>query len=98
MATKLNEIERQTDLASVLESGWEMVAERDAITRDFKFKNFNQAFGWMTQVAMIAEKMDHHPEWSNVYYRVSVVLSTHSVEGLSQLDITLAKKINKLVE
>ena len=96
MTSKLNNNERETDLASVLESGWEMVPGRDAIMRDFIFKNFNQAFGWMTQVAMIAEKMDHHPEWSNVYNRVSVVLSTHSVEGLSQLDIALAKKMNKL--
>ncbi len=98
MTSKLNESERETDLAAVLKSGWEMVAERDAIMRDFKFKNFNQAFGWMTQVAMIAEKMDHHPEWSNVYNNVSVVLSTHSVDGLSQLDIELAKKMNKLIE
>ena len=96
MAMKLNESERETDPCCRIEIWLEMVAERDAITRDFKFKNFNQAFGWMTQVAMIAEKMDHHPEWSNVYNNVSVVLSTHSVDGLSQLDIALAKKMNKL--
>ena len=64
---------------------------RDAITKTFTFKNFNAAFGWMSRVAMLAEKMDHHPEWFNVYSRVEVTLSTHDVGGLSTLDVRMAK-------
>ncbi len=92
---RLAQQERDVDLQKLLASGWTMVEGRDAIARDYKFKNFNQAFGWMTRVAMQAEKMDHHPEWSNVYSRVSVVLSTHSVDGLSALDIKLANLMDK---
>jgi 4a-hydroxytetrahydrobiopterin dehydratase len=61
------------------------------ITREFKFENFNQAFGFMTQVALAAEKHDHHPEWSNVYNRVTITLTTHDAEGLSTKDVELAK-------
>ena len=92
---KLTQQGRDVDLQSLLASGWSMVEGRDAITRDFKFKDFNQAFGWMTRVAMRSEKLDHHPEWSNVYNRVSVVLTTHSVDGLSPLDIKLANAMDK---
>ncbi len=64
--------------------------DRDAITKTFKFKDFNAAFGWMTRMALAAEKLDHHPEWFNVYNRVEVVLATHDAEGVTELDVTLA--------
>ena len=75
-------------------SGWKMVKGRNAITKTFKFKDFMQAFGWMTTMAIYAEKKDHHPEWFNVYNTVEVVLSTHDIGGVSNLDIELAKKMN----
>ena len=67
-----------------------MVEGRDAIIKKFRFKNFAEAFGWMTRIAIIAEKMDHHPEWFNVYNRVEVTLTTHDANGLSALDVKLA--------
>ena len=73
--------------------GWEEVRGRDAITKTFQFKSFNQAWGWMNRVALVAEKMDHHPEWANVYGRVEVTLSTHDAGGVTQLDIDLAHKM-----
>ena len=69
--------------------------DRNAITKKFEFKNFNQAFSWMTTMALHAEKLDHHPEWFNVYNKVIVTLSTHDVGGISNLDIKLAKIMNK---
>ena len=71
---------------------WSAVeGERDAITRSFAFKDFNAAFGFMTRVALMADKLDHHPEWSNVYNRVVVVLATHDVGGVTALDVALAE-------
>ncbi|MEH6359431.1 MAG: 4a-hydroxytetrahydrobiopterin dehydratase [Amylibacter sp.] len=96
MVTKLTKDVREAELAPLLANGWEMVEGRDAIARHFKFKTFNQAFGWMTRVAMYAEKWNHHPEWSNVYNRVDVVLTTHSADGLSELDIKLAVMMDRL--
>lgn len=75
--------------------GWAEVDGRDAITRTFKFTNFNQAFGFMSRVAMQAEKMDHHPEWFNVYSTVDVTLATHDAGGVTELDVKLAKFMNK---
>jgi len=75
---------------------WHEVKNRDAITRKFTFTDFNEAFGFMSRVALIAEKMDHHPEWFNVYKTVEVTLSTHDAAGLTQKDITLAKEMDKL--
>ena len=75
-------------------AGWSEVAGRDAIQRSFKFKTFTEAFAFMTRVALMAEKMDHHPEWFNVYNRVDITLSTHDAGGLSERDIKLAKLID----
>ena len=76
--------------------GWSEVSGRDAISRKFVFKDFNQAFGFMTRAALIAEKMDHHPEWFNVYKTVEVTLSTHDAGGVTELDIKLATAMDKL--
>ncbi len=79
-----------------LPEGWASVEGRDAIFKSFQFKNFNAAFGFMARVALAAEKMDHHPEWFNVYGRVDVTLTTHSTGGVSELDIKLAQQMNAL--
>ncbi len=75
--------------------GWEPVEGRDAIQKSFKFKNFNQAWGFMTRVALAAEVQDHHPEWSNVYNRVEILLTTHDCDGLSERDAKLARTIER---
>lgn len=98
MTEKLSEETRGPLLAPLFETGWEMVEGRDAIRKTFVFKNFVEAFGWMTRVAIWAEKWDHHPEWQNVYKTVDVVLSTHDVDGLSALDAKLARKMDSLSE
>src|SRR5579863_7577708 len=77
-------------------SGWKEVAGRDAIERTFVFKDFNEAFGFMTRAALVAEKSDHHPEWRNVYKTVEVVLSTHDAGGVTQRDIELARAMNAI--
>lgn len=94
MATKLSDDEKQTAMKTL--DGWSQLNDRDAISKSFKFKDFNAAFGWMTRSAMIAEKMNHHPEWFNVWNRVDVTLSTHDAGGLTKLDIELATAMNKL--
>lgn len=92
MAQKLKADERAA-LASTL-PGWTPVDGRDALEKSFKFKDFKSAWGFMSQVALAAEQMDHHPEWFNVYNRVDIVLTTHSCDGLSDLDVALAQKID----
>ncbi|XP_039273259.2 pterin-4-alpha-carbinolamine dehydratase-like isoform X1 [Styela clava] len=93
---KLNEEERNTQLGPLLNSGWAMDSSgRDAIKKEYLFKNFNEAFGFMTRVALKAEKMDHHPEWFNVYNKVQITLSTHDVGGLSAKDVKLATFIEE---
>ncbi len=92
MVQKLSQAERK-DLFAALPA-WAPVEGRDAIERSFSFKDFKQAWGFMTQVALAAEQLDHHPEWSNVYNRVQVVLTTHSCGGLSALDARLAHQID----
>lgn len=72
-------------------TGWTAADGRDAIVKTFRFEDFNAAFGWMTRVALAAEKLDHHPEWFNVYNRVEVLLATHDADGVTELDVTLAK-------
>jgi 4a-hydroxytetrahydrobiopterin dehydratase len=75
---------------------WSPVSGRDAITKKFEFRDFNAAFGFMTRVALVAEKMDHHPEWSNVYKTVAVTLSTHDAGGLTDLDVKLAAEMDRI--
>jgi 4a-hydroxytetrahydrobiopterin dehydratase len=93
---KLTMAERAGDLAELLTNGWAMVDGRDAITKTYDFRNFIDAFGWMTRAAIWAEKWNHHPEWSNTYKTVVVTLATHDVDGLSALDIKLARKMDAL--
>ena len=96
MTEKLSDATRGPLLEPLFATGWEMVEGRDAITKIFKFSNFADAFGWMTRAALWAEKWNHHPEWSNVYNRVTVVLTTHDVDGVSALDAKLARKMDGL--
>src|SRR5437764_13072289 len=96
MIPKLSAKERESALASL--SGWSHDAERDGLRRRFTFADFSQAFGFMAQVALLAEKADHHPEWSNVWNRVDILLTTHDAGGLSARDVALAQKIDALVE
>ena len=76
-------------------SGWKLVKGRNAITKIFKFKDFTEAFGWMTSMALYAEKKDHHPEWFNVYNTVEVTLSTHDAGGVTNLDTDMAREMNR---
>jgi 4a-hydroxytetrahydrobiopterin dehydratase len=93
MAGKMTEAERDTALRDL--DGWTVAEGRDAIQKTFQFQSFNQAFGFMARVALAAEKMDHHPEWFNVYNRVDITLSSHDVGGTSQRDIDLAKQADR---
>ena len=78
-------------------SDWEELDGRDAIRRKFVFANFNEAWGFMSRIAMEAERQDHHPEWSNVWATVDITLSTHDCDGLSSRDVELARFIDKIV-
>jgi 4a-hydroxytetrahydrobiopterin dehydratase len=93
--SKLTDVERST-LPTTLPH-WTMDEERDAIRRTFSFKDFVEAFGFMSKVALLAERADHHPEWSNVYNRVEILLTTHDAGGLSRRDIALAEAIDRLI-
>ncbi|MGE3746342.1 MAG: 4a-hydroxytetrahydrobiopterin dehydratase [Sphingomonadaceae bacterium] len=93
--TKLSEGERAKLALSLPD--WRFDGERDAIRRDFKFRDFVEAFGFMSKVALLAERADHHPEWSNVYNRLHILLTTHDAGGLSSRDLSLAKQIDALV-
>lgn len=90
---KLTAEARKAALAKL--SGWSEAAGRDAITKKFVFKDFNAAFGFMARVALVAEKMDHHPEWFNVYRTVDVTLATHDAGGVTELDIRLAEAMER---
>lgn len=94
MPDRLNDAERAAALAGL--PGWSPVAGRDAIARTFQFADFVEAFGFMARVALVAERMGHHPEWRNVWSRVEVVLSTHDAGGLTRLDIELAQAMDRL--
>ncbi len=86
----------RADLATTLPA-WRPAEGRDAIERSFKFKDFSEAWAFMSQVALLAEKLDHHPEWSNVYNRVSITLTTHDAGGLSERDVAMARAIDGVV-
>ena len=94
MAKRLTDEERSKRLAAC--PGWSIADRREAITRTFKFSDFNAAFGFMTRAALVAEKMDHHPEWFNVWNRVEVTLATHSAGGLTALDFELAAAMDRI--
>jgi 4a-hydroxytetrahydrobiopterin dehydratase len=96
MVGRLSEKERRTALKEL--AGWSEVAGRDAIARTFTFKDFNEAFGFMARVALVAEKRDHHPEWRNVYKTVDVVLSTHDADGVTRKDIDLASSMDAIAK
>ena len=89
--------ELDTSLEPLLNGGWSYLSDRDAITKKFIFLNFVEAFGWMCKAAIESEKLNHHPEWSNVYKTVEVTLTTHDVKGLSDLDLLLALKFDSLL-
>jgi len=93
MAQKLSGEARSRALARL--KGWSEVKGRDAINKKFVFADFNEAFGFVARVALTAEKLDHHPEWSNVYKTVEVTLSTHDAGGLTELDVKLAEAMDK---
>jgi 4a-hydroxytetrahydrobiopterin dehydratase len=95
MADKLSAEDRQTALTRLV--AWTYDAGADAISRDFKFKDFSEAFGFMARVALLAQAADHHPDWSNTYSKVSITLSTHSAGGLTARDVALAEAIDKLI-
>lgn len=96
MVEQLSEAERAEALDGLPDWDWDEA--RDAITRRFVFTDFVEAFGFMSRVALLAEKADHHPEWSNVWNRVDILLTTHDASGLSHRDIDLAAAIDALVE
>jgi 4a-hydroxytetrahydrobiopterin dehydratase len=95
VVARLSESERQAALKEL--ASWQAAQGRDAIQRSFKFTNFSEAWGFMNRVALLAETQDHHPEWSNVYNRVEILLSTHDCDGLSERDLKLARAIDKLL-
>jgi 4a-hydroxytetrahydrobiopterin dehydratase len=86
----------EIDLALAGLAGWQKPTDKPAIEKSFRFKNFVEAFGFMSKVALLAEKLDHHPEWSNVYRTVDITLITHDSGGVTALDVTLAKQIEGL--
>ena len=93
MTAKLDKTQRASALKDL--KGWSEDAKRDAITKTFVFANFVEAFGFMTKAALVAERMDHHPEWSNVYKTVNVLLTTHDAGGLTSKDVELARAMDK---
>jgi pterin-4a-carbinolamine dehydratase len=97
MRAKLEGDQRNDILKQLETTGWKLVDNRDALSKTFLFKNFNQAFGFMTRVALLAEKLDHHPEWFNVYNKVQVTLTTHDMNGLSTNDAQMAQFMDQCV-
>lgn len=98
MITSLTDTERTTALPALGETGWRALPDRDAIRKIWKFRSFSEAWGFMSRVALAAEKADHHPEWLNIYNVVDVTLTTHACNGLSALDLALARKMDKLAD
>jgi 4a-hydroxytetrahydrobiopterin dehydratase len=93
--TRLTDTERKALVHDLPQ--WSLVADREALHRSFRFKSFSKAFAFMSEVALLAESMNHHPEWSNVYNRVEITLTTHDVGGLSDKDIALARAIDAVI-
>ena len=93
MSEKLSTKIRNESLKKL--NGWKKTRGKDCIEKEFLFKDFQSAFSWMTKMALVAEKMDHHPEWFNVYNKVNVILTTHDAGGITKLDTDLAKMMNK---
>lgn len=96
MATKLDPAARAAALRELAATGWRDAEGRDAIAKTFRFRDFSEAWGFMSRAALAAEKLDHHPEWSNVYRTVEVTLSTHDAGGLTELDLALARAMDAL--
>ncbi len=94
MVKKLSDAQRAALLPAL--PAWALDEARDGLARSFRFKDFSEAFGFMSRVALLAEKADHHPEWSNVWNRVDILLTTHDAGGLSMRDIEMAKAIDAL--
>jgi 4a-hydroxytetrahydrobiopterin dehydratase len=94
MSEKLDDAARAEALAGL--AGWRTLTERDALARDYVFTDFSAAFGFMARVALIADKMNHHPEWSNLYNRVAVVLTTHDAGGVTARDVELAREMDRI--
>jgi len=94
----LSDAERAEFIAALTADGWGYDITRDAISKTFRFKNFIEAFGWMTRVAIWAEKLNHHPEWANVYNRIDVTLTSHDVKGLSMRDVKMARRMDILAK
>jgi 4a-hydroxytetrahydrobiopterin dehydratase len=94
MTEKLNEQQRHAALAKL--AGWTEADDRDAIRKTYRFADFNEAWGFMSRTALIAEQMNHHPEWLNVYNRVEITLTTHDAGGLSALDVDLANHMDRI--
>ncbi len=95
---RLTDTERQEVLPALGNTGWRAIEDRDALRKILKFRNFSEAWGFMSRVALSAEKLNHHPEWSNVYNVVDITLTTHASDGLTELDLRLARIIDRLAE
>ncbi|MBI1418727.1 MAG: 4a-hydroxytetrahydrobiopterin dehydratase [Limimaricola sp.] len=96
MTETLTKAERDAALPALGQSGWGAIPDRDAIRKIWKFRNFSEAWGFMARAALVAEKMNHHPEWMNVYNVVDVTLTTHDAHGLTALDVELARKMDAM--
>ncbi len=96
LSPALTPAERAEFLPQLQATGWIVQTDRDALKKTFEFTNFIEAFGWMSRMAIWAEKMNHHPEWFNVYRTVEVLLTSHDANGLSMRDIKMARKMDKL--
>lgn len=94
--TKLSPDARTAAVSALTSSGWTETEGRDALHKAFKFRNFSEAWGFMSRAALVAEKLDHHPEWTNVWNKVSVTLTTHDAGGLTELDVTLAEAMDNM--
>ena len=93
---KLEGEKRHSQLKPLLDSGWKVLDSRDALYKEYAYENFNQAFGVMSRVALLADKLDHHPEWFNVYNKLHVTLATHTCSGITEYDVHLATFIDKV--